>query len=272
MSVENAKAISDTMQFVPYTVLHGKTLVQQDFEISILGVSLEPRHPEYTPAPGDLALQANLLVTDRSNGNSYKASPMIFIRENLVYGVPAQINDLNMRIRLSQDIFEAFYPRDDQLPYQGYAMRQGEVIEAGEWSVKLSAIDREASHPMYVPQAGDIAVNAVLDVSNADTSYTVRPLFYIRGNAPGNLKSYLPEIGLHIRFVNIHPKTETFDFEIAQQSNAPSIPLEIAREAPRDDIIVLQAIVFPGINLFWIGASLMMLGLFLGMWQKTRQK
>jgi cytochrome c biogenesis factor len=34
----------------------------------------------------------------------------------------------------------------------------------------------------------------------------------------------------------------------------------------------LQAIVFPGINLFWLGSCLMMAGLFLAMWRKLKEK
>jgi cytochrome c-type biogenesis protein CcmF len=96
-------------------------------------------------------------------------------------------------------------------------------------------------------------------------------LFYIRGKTPGHLKAYFPEIGLHIRFENIYPQSEEFDFSIALAPPA-AIPIEIAGDVPRTDIIVLQAIVFPGINLFWLGSLMMMSGLFLGMWRKRREQ
>jgi cytochrome c-type biogenesis protein CcmF len=41
---------------------------------------------------------------------------------------------------------------------------------------------------------------------------------------------------------------------------------------PRTDYIVLEAIVFPGINLFWLGSVTMMIGLFVGMAERRKQK
>jgi cytochrome c-type biogenesis protein CcmF len=196
---------------------------------------------------------------------------LIYLRENLVYGIPAQINDLNLRVRINQEAITAAYPRDDQLPYDQHRLKQGESVDVGEWHIRLLTIGREASHPHYIPAEDDIAVNAILEVSNGDTSFTAQPLFYIRGKTPGHLKAYFPEIGLHIRFENIYPQSEEFDFSIALAPPA-AIPIEIAGDVPRTDIIVLEAIVFPGINLFWLGSLMMMSGLFLGMWRKRREQ
>jgi len=40
---------------------------------------------------------------------------------------------------------------------------------------------------------------------------------------------------------------------------------EIAEGKPRTEYIVMQAILFPGINLVWLGSIMMMLGLGMGM-------
>ena len=49
------------------------------------------------------------------------------------------------------------------------------------------------------------------------------------------------------------------------------LPIEVA-EAPRTDFVVLEAIVFPGINLFWLGSILMMFGLGFSMWNRIKTK
>jgi cytochrome c-type biogenesis protein CcmF len=46
------------------------------------------------------------------------------------------------------------------------------------------------------------------------------------------------------------------------------IPVEIAEDAPRSDYIVLEAILFPGINLVWIGSIMMMIGLGIALWRR----
>jgi cytochrome c-type biogenesis protein CcmF len=49
-------------------------------------------------------------------------------------------------------------------------------------------------------------------------------------------------------------------------------PVEIATDSLRYDYIVLEAKVFPGINLFWLGSTMMMLGLGLGLWPKLKSR
>ena len=50
------------------------------------------------------------------------------------------------------------------------------------------------------------------------------------------------------------------------------IPLEIAENVSRSDYIVLEAIVFPGINLVWIGSIMMLLGLAISFWKRMSSK
>ena len=50
-----------------------------------------------------------------------------------------------------------------------------------------------------------------------------------------------------------------------------TIPVGVAH-APRTDFVVLESIVFPGINLFWIGSITMLIGLFIGIWNHRLKK
>ena len=58
---------------------------------------------------------------------------------------------------------------------------------------------------------------------------------------------------------------------LASLSDTPLLPLEIAEDAPRNDYIVLEAILFPGINLFWAGSLIMLMGMFIGMYKRLRK-
>jgi len=85
------------------------------------------------------------------------------------------------------------------------------------------------------------------------------------------MKAYLPDIGLHIKLERIDPEKEEFYLYLARLSATPKLPLEIADDAPRNDYIVLEAILFPGINLFWIGSLIMLSGMFIGMYKRLRK-
>jgi cytochrome c-type biogenesis protein CcmF len=62
--------------------------------------------------------------------------------------------------------------------------------------------------------------------------------------------------------LSLNPQTGAATLGVARSDEKTQlIPIEIAENVGRSDYIVLQAIVFPGINYFWIGTVLMMLGL-----------
>ena len=77
---------------------------------------------------------------------------------------------------------------------------------------------------------------------------------------------------MHFQFVKIDPSTGTVTINIAQYEKKDKIPFVLAANSFRDDYIVLEAVVFPGINLVWLGTCMMMLGLFVGMGRRLREK
>ena len=79
-----------------------------------------------------------------------------------------------------------------------------------------------------------------------------------------SIKHYIPQTGTHIRFSNIDPINETFGFKVAQQSTElPPLAIEVAEKVTRSDLLLLEAKIFPGINIFWSGTIMMMMGLLM---------
>jgi cytochrome c-type biogenesis protein CcmF len=85
------------------------------------------------------------------------------------------------------------------------------------------------------------------------------------------MKAYVPDLGVHMRLERIDPQKEEFHVYLAKLQGETRLPLEIAEEVPRNDYIVLEAILFPGINLFWAGSLIMLLGMFLGMYKRLKK-
>ena len=46
------------------------------------------------------------------------------------------------------------------------------------------------------------------------------------------------------------------------------IELLIASDVPRSDILIVEAKIFPGINLVWLGSLMMLFGLSISLWAK----
>ncbi|MEL7123266.1 MAG: cytochrome c assembly protein, partial [Bacteroidota bacterium] len=119
---------------------------------------------------------------------------------------------------------------------------------------------------------GDIAVGAIFSIqSEAGNGNTAQPIYFIRGSRPFNIKDEIPSERLHFRFVKIDPNSNSIDFMVAQATEkTTTVPVEIATDSKRADWIVLAAIEFPGINLFWLGSLLMLIGLTVSMFHRMR--
>jgi cytochrome c-type biogenesis protein CcmF len=159
------------------------------------------------------------------------------------------------------------------LSYETYSQKLGDVFYFDDYRISLSGFDKNPSNPSYIPKDGDIAVAAILDIEGPNgIKTTARPIFLIRDNRTYMVKDFLPNQGLTIRFSSIDPNTELLQLMVARTNiDAIEFPVEMALDVPRDDFIVLEAIEFPGINLFWIGTTLMMFGMLLGMAKRWKR-
>ena len=275
-SAEQAEAFEDTLAFGAYPLALGETRESPRHRLTLLGLDDAPRHPDYTPEPGDLALGARVRVERRSYDTAQVVTPVVVLRENLVYSYPAQIDAFNVRVRLPEAAFEARYAAERELVYAPARLVPGESIAVDGHVFTFRGFDRDAGHPAYRPAEGDVAVNAILEARSPDGAFLadLRPLYYIRGNTPADHRDVLPERGLHARLVGIDPATGRADLRIAVDPGAATaaIPVELAENASRADWVVLEATVFPGINLFWGGTIAMLLGLLVSMGYRIAEK
>lgn len=285
---ESRRALEDSLKFRPFLIPEGQsvqfldtvsikdrdTFTVRKYEVQVLGLDRAPTHPDYDPEAEDFALGARLTIRRVGDDSVYQVMPVLVLREQLLYNYPVQINDLSTKVRLSESLLESLLPPEESLDYQEYRLRQGESADFAGLSVKFLGFNRKAEHPNYQPEEEDIAVGALLEVRTPEGQvYRSQPVYLIRGTRPFNIKDQIPGLGLHLRFAAIDPATETITLLMARPDGPPpAVPVEVATNSPRADFIVLQAIVFPGINLVWLGSLLMLLGLAMSMYVRLRDR
>nr|HQU61025.1 cytochrome c assembly protein [Saprospiraceae bacterium] len=267
-------AIGETVTFldtVPLTDMD--TFVVKSYRAMVSGIDRHPTHPDYHPEEGDIAIGASVQIKRSDDDSVFTVHPVLVLRGQLLYSYPAQINELSTRVRLNEGVFDAVFTPETELNYQQFSFQQGSKINLNGYQITFEGFNRKPKHPNYQPEEEDIAVSGMMSVQAPDGKvYAAQPVYLIRGNRPFNLKDEIPELGLHFRFTGIDPATETIEMMIAQADPKPMvIPFEVATNSLRSDYIVLEAIEFPGINLFWIGASLMMIGLLVSMFFRIGQ-
>ena len=243
------------------------------YGIELTDFSRLPSHPEYKAEPGDIGLSA-LVHAERTGGlgpHDTTAAVALILREGLLYHYPAQINDMSLRIKIDESVFEQLLVRDSDLDYQDYTVEPGSTLRVGDQTLTFERFVSQPEVDHFTPQDGDIWVSALLTAADGAS---MQPVFLIRGKQPSGVRDEITSLGLYGHLVSIDPNTNQATLRIASRNPGTrlSIPLAVAPRSYGTDWVALQAIEFPGINLFWFGTISMMAGLLISMVYRIRTR
>jgi len=288
IDAEFRKSREDSLKFKPLSIPLGQnfsfvdtipirdrdTFTLRKFSLQIDDIVKGASHPDYIPEEGDVAIGARMRIQMSGDDSIYTALPVMVLRGQLLYTYPVQIHEISSKIRLHQDVLDLVLTPEEELDYQEYQLKQGERFALGDINFQFGGFNTKPTHPNYTAEEGDLAVGAMINVQLPTGEVAqAQPVYLIRENKPYNIKDELTPYGLHFRLTNIDPKEETVTLLVAQKEKVDfNVPIEIATNSFRYDFLVLEAIEFPGINLFWLGSILMMIGLGFSMWYRLSMK
>ena len=89
-------------------------------------------------------------------------------------------------------------------------------------------------------------------------TFDAKPILVIRQNRLFSISSEVENLGLKFNFKNIN--TETGEFTILKQEKTSNA----------SDFIIMQAIVFPYINILWLGCIIMTIGSIIAVINRIR--
>jgi cytochrome c-type biogenesis protein CcmF len=270
---ESAKSIEDSTKYTNYNVSLGDTinLINKD-KLVIDKINFKPQHEEFLKHKHDLGYGFDYTLYD-AFGQVHHGESAVGLDGNILYKYPGLIEKLGVKIRPAELLIDRLLTPEDKLQYQSFKVKQGEVVKFKNYNISLVGFDKNVDTLRFKKEANDICVAGILNISSPKGDFVAKPIFIIRGNAPMGIKDYNAAEGLHARLLNIDPKTNEFDISLAQdvRSNEIKIPLEVATDVPRNDYLILEAKIFPGINLYWIGSILMMIGLLMAWFYKRKE-
>ena len=273
MDPQAARAEEDSLKYLPYLLAISDTIHSKEngWIVKLDRIDRNPVHPDYTPEEGDVPFGMILSANNPKKDTTVFLNPIIVLRQSLVFQYPDKNNTLNIKAKIPESVFDVLFEKDDDLPYHQYEVKQGERFSHNGYEVLFESFDVTATHPDYKRQEGDIAVGARMSINGEGMNNSLAtPMLLIRENRPFNLK--VKSGPLHFRFTKLDPESETATIHVAYSEKATTFPVEIAENVPLTDWIVLEAIVFPGINFFWLGTIMMMLGLFMAMIVRRRKQ
>lgn len=260
---EQAKAKEDSMKYVNYKVSVNDTLYTTRHFIKAGSLTFEPTHKEYKPEPGDIAIGMDLEVGTMKDDTVFKVSPVIVLRKEILMNYPAQINELATKIEMQQDVFKPLFdPKSNAST--SVTLQSGNKFNIGSKQAIFSKF--------AMKDKKDEKIIVAAEITDLDGKLIGSPQFEIIGQNSRSDKVYLPNYNAFIALTKIDPEKETATLEYnILKGLSDDIPLKIAENSTRSDYIVLEAVIFPGINFFWAGSLMMMIGLGLAVVPKLKR-
>ncbi|HNR08145.1 MAG TPA: cytochrome c biogenesis protein CcsA [Saprospiraceae bacterium] len=261
MNREAAAKIEDSLRYIPHLVAVGDTLFFSGGYGVLLSVDDSARVPEYKAEPGDQVLRASVQFHRLNDTGSYLLQSVIVSRENYYFSLPQTQNDLALKVRISPLSLENFYP--SSLEGDDLELKENQSGKIRGYQLRFLGFDKDPAPSRYASRPNDVAVATRLEISSPDGAVRLaEPLFVIRDNQVFLVPDYILDQALKVSCIKIDPQKESVLIRL-YESVENKIQLELAENAPRNDMIVIQSILFPGINLFWLGSFLMLGGVLL---------
>ncbi|MBL7828563.1 MAG: cytochrome c biogenesis protein CcsA, partial [Saprospiraceae bacterium] len=110
-----AKQQEDSIKYVAYAAAPGDTERTGKQILVLESITKSPKHHDYEPRKGDLAIGLNFKVFDKENPEkAYPAAPMMYVRpESGGFTNPAVVNQLEMKIRLTEPTLQAVFEAEE---------------------------------------------------------------------------------------------------------------------------------------------------------------
>ncbi|MEO0404464.1 MAG: hypothetical protein AAF193_06300 [Bacteroidota bacterium] len=144
-------------------------------------------------------------------------------------------------------------PKADENGYlegRSHNVTKGDSIQVSNIMVSVDDINtiEDAERERFAVLDDDLVLRAMLTISQGDSSKLVEPLYIIRGSTQIPDLVEVDDWGLKFRINSFAPQTGEMNLTVWEH------------ESIKRDFIVMQAIMFPQINILWLGIIIMTLG------------
>jgi cytochrome c-type biogenesis protein CcmF len=146
--------------------------------------------------------------------------------------------------------------RNDWSDMEELRVKMDEPFFVNDYVTTLEGIERvnEVSGVELTDQ--DVAVKAKVTIKGERRSYSAQPYFVIKDKMVGRIPDEIPELGVRISLVSIHPETGDFTVGVATRQK---------------DWVVLKALEKPFINVLWVGTLVLMAGFLVSLVRRYRE-
>lgn len=135
----------------------------------------------------------------------------------------------------------------------------GDTVRFREGFMLVKAINQDVKVENIKLNNDDVAVGMQLEIHSKDQKYSAEPIFLLKGGSKFDFGKNVDAAGLKVRFTDIHPEKDKLELQVYQKPKVDN------------EWIVLKAIQFPYINLFWGGTIVMIVGFVLAIFRRNKE-
>ncbi len=178
-----------------------------------------------------------------------------------------QENTLTADPAIRRGLFEDFFTHlslinlgtdIDSTKFETLQFKEQDTIQYDRVLFILNDLQQGTSRALDKLQTDDVVVSARMElISNLGKS-TAEPVYAIRGNQVITISDSIPSEKMEVRIQSIQPDTG-------------EVEIGIRSARPFRKYVLLKAMIFPLINLVWLGTILMFIGFIISMIQRTKQ-
>jgi cytochrome c-type biogenesis protein CcmF len=140
-----------------------------------------------------------------------------------------------------------------------YEVNVGDTVRFREGYILIKGINRDAKIQNIPVGERDIAIGLQLDVVSSGQVIPSEPIYLLKDGSKFDFGKTVDEKGLKLRFSNVYPDKDKLELMVYQKPKAEK------------DWVVLKAIEFPYINLFWGGTIIMVIGFILSIFRRNKE-
>ena len=139
-------------------------------------------------------------------------------------------------------------------------MKVGDTLFATNSIIILDQLVKDIDRSKQQLNDSDIVVGADLRVIDINSqTYHAVPLYIIKGNYLMPEDASVDALGLKFAFTKINTENGKIDITLLE------------KKANNKDFIIMKAIIFPAINVLWLGCVIMIIGTVLAIVQRLKK-
>lgn len=165
-------------------------------------------------------------------------------------------------VPLKEEDHEDHEGHSDDENYQkpvSHEVNVGDTVRFRDGFITVKGINREAKIQNIPVTAQDIAIGMQLEVNSNGKTYNSEPVYLLKDGSKFDFGKTIDEAGLKLRFTNVYPDKDKLELMVYQKPKAEKT------------WVVLKAIEFPYINLFWGGTIIMVVGFLLSIFRRNKE-